>query len=174
MDDLNAILSDPTGLSGIAQPNNATSTDPAPAADATDTPAPVAPVYEEDYESPEAVQDVLRAEWKEDFESKYQDASKAVQQFFKNDAEGLEWFSQRIGNHPQAVKVALRLAAIYSGNGMPAPLPPAQSKSLDDAIKQFEPGGAKHDKWVNGDSRLNDERLSLYNQKYKGQKVVID
>jgi hypothetical protein len=170
----NDILADPTGLAGITSSADDTATKAADTGEtpATTEPAPPGPVYEDDYETPEAVENVLRNEWGDDFETKYEDASKAVQQFFKGDNETLEWLSQRVGNHPVAVKIALRLAAIYSGNGLPQKTAGADTAALDAQLKDFEKGGKHFDAWLGGDKKLNDHRIRLYSQRYKGRVTI--
>jgi hypothetical protein len=125
----------------------------------------------------EEVQAKLEQEWGADYQTKFEDASRAVQQFFKNDDESLQWLSRRIGNHPMAVRLALRLAAIYSGHGLPAapftPNPPAD-KSLDEQIARFSPGGDLHEKWIGGDRQANEQRLALYKKKHPGSIDVAD
>jgi hypothetical protein len=105
----------------------------------TDTEAP-APIADVDY-SVEQVEDKLREKWGSDYDQKYQDTSEAVAHFLKMTMKVCSGLAAESENHLMAVKLALRLAAIYSGNGMPAPPTlPAMNKSLDDALADFQPG----------------------------------
>ncbi len=151
----------------------ATAPDPATTPPASTEPAQPAPVYLEDYDTPEEVENVLRAEWGPDFESKYEDASKAVQQFFKNDDESLQWLAARIGNHPMGVKLALRLAAIYSGNGLPEKSGAPNTAALDAEIREFQPGGRFYVDWISGDHALQQRRLALYSKRWP-KKITFD
>lgn len=118
------------------------------------------------------------AEWGEDYQQKYSEASKAIQLFFKDDPENLDWFSRRVGNDPRLVKLAYRLSAMISGYGKPAPgaitATPAANSSLDAQLADFAEGGRHHERWMQGDVSLNNLRLRLYNRKFKGRKVEID
>jgi hypothetical protein len=138
----------------------------------TETPAVIADP-DEDF-TVEEVQDKLREEWGSDFDQKYEEASKAVQQFFKNDDEGLEWFSRRVGSHPQAVKLAYRLAAIYSGNGLPEKSSAPNATALDAELKKFEKGGEYFDRWLGGDTQLNERRIELYRRRHGRQAITLE
>jgi hypothetical protein len=179
MDDLDGLYFDlrgaPENMFRDPAAPAAETADPAPAAETgeavrTETPAPIADP-DEDF-TVEQVQDKLREEWGSDFDQRYEDASEAVTQFFKNDPEGLEWFARRIGNHPQAVKYALRLAAIYHGNGLPQDSTGPSTTDIDNALKDFEPGGKHFDAWLGGDRKLNEQRIELYRRRHPG-KITI-
>jgi hypothetical protein len=56
------------------------------------------------------------------------------------------------------------LAAVLHGRSAEL----ASKESIDASLREFQSGGSKYDKWMQGDPELNEERLSLYKRKYPG------
>jgi hypothetical protein len=163
-------------LSGITQEADATAETaaPAPATEAAESNNTPAPIDDDQDFTIEQVQESLQQEWGEDYQQKYSEASKAIQLFFKDDPENLDWFSRRVGNDPRLVKLAYRLSAMISGYGKPAAIatPSAPAKSIDEQIREFDVGGSKYERWANGDRRLDAERQELYRRKFPGQIIL--
>lgn len=118
----------------------------------------------------------LQEQWGDDYPQRFGAASKVVTEIFANDQPLFKWFEGRVGSHINIVRLADRLSAMLDGARPQKVAAPstATTKSLDGAIAEFQPGGTKHDRWINSnDRRLNDERLALYSRKYLG-KIILE
>jgi hypothetical protein len=147
----------------------------ATAADTGETPAtteaaPAASAYLDDYESPEDVRDVLRAELGEEkFTEMYDGASQFAQEFAKYNPEGFEILASRLGNHPEIIKSLYTLKCMMDGCRPQKPAAVPSTAAVDAELKKFEKGGEHFEQWLGGSKSLNDLRIRLYSQRYKGR-----
>ena len=84
----------------------------------------------------------------------------------------MNWFAEPLDNQCNVVLLAYGVHCMLNGARptKPPAAPSAPSRNeIDRALKDFEPGGAKHERWINGETRLYTERIALYSRKFAGK-----
>ena len=179
MDDLDALFFDLRGApESMFKEQPAEITPPSPLVETKEPPAPTetpAVDFNSDINlemAPEQIHEVLQERWKENYDDNFAAASALVQEIFHGDDELMNWFAERLGNHANVPLLAYRVHCMLNG-ARPAKSPAAPSNSeIDQQLADFKPGGKHYDRWLGGDSKLNERRIALYSKRYPGKYQV--
>jgi hypothetical protein len=122
------------------------------------------------FKTEEETKTALKTKWGGDFDKNYADAEEGAKAFFADSTELYEMFKGTpLARTPLFVERMREYRLATMEDTEPA-LAPGQDSNLDAMIADIEkPGGAKYERWIKGDSQINDERLALYAKKHPGK-----
>jgi hypothetical protein len=122
------------------------------------------------FKTEEETKTALKTKWGGDFDKNYADAEEGAKAFFADSTELYEMFKGTpLARTPLFVERMREYRLATMEDKEPAQAP-GQDSNLDAMIADIEkPGGSKYERWIKGDSQINDERLALYAKKHPGR-----